>query len=220
MIKYFGFDFPPVGIIGILEQLAPPDKKFYILDPIGGQSLPYHELDADSWVIITTNEGSSHRWFDRLIPRLESCGVPKDQIVIRSACLWDPDSPVSHVHTIVDECSDFVSTLSHTTINDFRPLHHYVCMNRGHRWQRYALVKRLLDSDLDQHGAITYVELPANHDSAFRTLTREDPDWHEQRNMSDPGLRYALFNVITETAFEPEHADQPLIHHQRYLSGL
>jgi hypothetical protein len=215
VIKYYGFDFPPVGIIGILEQLAPPDKKFYILDPIGGQSLPYHELDADCWVIVTTNEGSSHHWFDLLIPQLESCGIPKNQIIIRSACLWDPDSPVRHVHTIVDECSDFVSTLSSTTINDTIPTHHYVCMNRGHRWQRYALVKNLLDRGLDQHGTLTYIELPYGHDPNFIKLTRDDPDWHEQRNITDPGLNGALFNIVTETAFEPEDTDQSLIHHHR-----
>jgi hypothetical protein len=215
VIKYYGFDFPPVGIIGILEQLASPDNKFYILDPIGGQPLPYHELNADCWVIITTNEGSSHRWFDRLIPQLESCGVPRNQIVIRSSCLWDPDSPVRHIHTIVDECSDFVSTLSPVAVNNVMPTHHYVCMNRGHRWQRYALVKNLLDRGLDQHGTLTYIELPLGHDSNFTKLTRDDPDWHEQRSMTDPGLNGALFNIVTETAFEPEHTDQPLIYHHR-----
>jgi hypothetical protein len=204
-----------VGIIGVLEQLAPPDKKFYILDPIGGQDLPYSELDVNCYVVITTNEGSSHCWFDRLIPQLESSGVPRNQIVIRSACLWDPDSPVRHIHTIVDECSDFVSTLSSATINDFMPTHHYVCMNRGHRWQRYALVKNLLDRGLDQYGTLTYIELPHGHDSNFIKLTRDDPDWNEQRNMTDPGLTGALFNLVTETAFEPEHENKPLIHHHR-----
>jgi hypothetical protein len=215
VIKHYGFNFPPVGIIDILKQVAPPDKKFYILDPIGGQDLPYSELDANCYVVITTNEGSSHRWFDRLIPRLESSGIPLSQIVIRSACLWDPDSPVRHIHTIIDECSDFVSTLPQNQINDAVPTHHYVCLNRGHRWQRYQLVKDILTRNLKQFGFLSYIELPIGHDTMFETLTKPDPDWQEQRNMTDPELRGALFNIVTETAFEPESTVQSLIHHNR-----
>jgi len=215
VIKYYGFDFPPVGIINILKQVASADNKYYILDPIGGQELPYHELDADCYVIITTNEGSSHRWFDRLIPRLQSAGVTQDHIIIRSACLWDPDSSVKHIHTIVDECSDFVSLVKNMAVNSSSPTHHFVCFNRGHRWQRYVLVKKLLNLDLDQFGKLTYIDLPNNHDVLFAKLSKTDPSWLEQRDLTDPALRGALLNLVTETAYEPESPQDPLTYHHR-----
>jgi hypothetical protein len=216
VIKHYGFGFPPVGIIGILEQLAPADSKIYILDPIGGQELPYHELDADSWVIITTNEGSSHKWFDRLIPRLASAGVSLDHIVIRSACLWDPDSPVRHIHTIVDECSDFV-----TMLRDYQPIvidpaHHFICLNNGHRWQRFALICELLARNLKQFGRISYVQPPPIPVWGFPMLIdKSEILWTEQRDINFPELSGALYNVICETAYESEPGISQLTHHHR-----
>ena len=216
MIRYFGFKFPPVGIIGILEQLAPADSQICILDPIGGQELPYHELDTNSWVVITTNEGSSHKWFDRLISRLISTGVKQDRIVIRSACLWDPESPVRHVHTIVDECSDFVTMLRdyQPTTND--PTHHFVCLNHGHRWQRFELTCELLNRNLKQHGQISYIQSPPAPVSGFPILIDKSAvSWHEQRDIDFPELTGALYNVIGETAYEPEPGISQLTHHHR-----
>ena len=216
MIRYFGFKFPPVGIIGILEQLAPADSQIYILDPIGGQELPYHELDTNSWVVITTNEGSSHKWFDRLISRLISTGVKQDRIVIRSACLWDPESPVRHVHTIVDECSDFVTMLRDYQPTTNVPTHHFVCLNHGHRWQRFELTCELINRNLKQHGQISYIQSPPAPVSGFPILIDKSAvSWHEQRDIDFPELTGALYNVIGETAYEPEPGISQLTHHHR-----
>lgn len=215
MIRYFGFDYPPVGIIDVLEQTAPADAKFFIIDPISGAELPYDKLDANSYVIITTNEGSSHNWFNRLIPMLNEYGVDDRHIIIRSSCLWDPDSPVQHVHTIVDECSDFVTAVQYHLSWSESPTHHFVCLNRGHRWQRYKLVKSLLDHGLNHKGKITYIKSPSWADSRFLTLSGQDIDWQQQRDINDPGIQGALFNVVCETAYEPEPGSSVLTHHHR-----
>jgi hypothetical protein len=216
VIKHYGFDFPPVGIIRILEQLATADSKIYILDPIGGVELPYAELDADCYVIITTNEGSSHKWFDRLISRLQSAGVVLDHIVIRSACLWDPDSPVRHIYTIVDECSDFVTMLNDYKPGSIVPRHHFVCMNNGHRWQRFNLVCNLLEKNLQQFGKISYLQAPPIPATGFPMLLDQDKvSWAEQRNINLPELNQALFNVICETAYEPKPGVADLVYHHR-----
>jgi hypothetical protein len=216
VIKHYGFDFPPVGIIGVLEHLAPSDSKIYILDPIGGQELPYHELDADTWVIITTNEGSSHRWFDRLIPRLQSATVSLDRIVIRSACLWDPDSPVRHIHTIVDECTDFVTMLRDYQPTAINPTHHFVCLNNGHRWQRFGLTCQLIERNLKQYGSISYVQPPPVPVWGFPILIdKSEISWTQQRDIDFPELSGALYNVICETAYEPEPGCLQLTHHHR-----
>jgi hypothetical protein len=216
VIKHYGFDFPPVGIIGILEQLVPADSKIYILDPIGGQELPYHELDADTWIIITTNEGSSHRWFDRLIPRLASAGVSLDHIVIRSACLWDPDSPVRNIHTIVDECSDFVTMLGKYQPRMRQPTHHFVCLNHLHRWQRFELVCQIMQRDLLPYGRVSYLQKPPVPTWGFpMIIDKHDVSWTEQRDLTLPELSDALFNVICETAYESEPGHDQLIHHHR-----
>ena len=216
MIRHFGFDFPPVGLIGTLEQLAPDDCEIYILDPIGGQELPYHELGTDTWVIITTNEGSSHKWFDRLIPRLVDARVSPNHIVIRSACLWDPDSPVRHIHTIVDECSDFITMLQDYQPNAIDPTHHFVCLNNGHRWQRFELTCELLKRNLKQYGQISYIQPPPVAVWGFPILIdRSEVSWIEQRDIDFPELSGALYNVICETAYEPEPGISRLTHHHR-----
>ena len=214
VIKHYGFSYPPMGIINVLEQLELSNSKFYIIDPIGGVELPYSELDADSYVIITTNEGASHHWFDRLIDRLQASRVPLNHIVIRSCCLWDPDSPVSHVHSIVDECSDFISRLKNYTPQAVVPTHHFVCLNHLHRWQRYELVKKILDRKLDQFGHVSYLEKPNNDDSRFPlVIDQTEITWEEQRNIAMPALAGALFNVICETAYESNTSQ--LVHHHR-----
>lgn len=208
LIKHYGFEFPPTGIISILEKVnVPRDAVFYILDPLTGNELPYQEIAQQSnpWVIITTHEGASHRWFDRLIPALNQCGVNNNHIIIRSACLWDPDSSVKHIHTIVDECTDFVGGLDTNQHNAGAPTHHYVCLNRLHRWQRYALVKQLLDRDLAKYGCISYLESPPDCDSKFPLiLDQATVDWQAQRRITHPAITGALFQIICETAYESE----------------
>ena len=214
MIKHYGFSYPPVGIIDILKKLELSNNKFYIIDPIGGVELPYTELDADSYVIITTNEGASHRWFDRLIDRLQAVGVPLDHIIIRSCCLWDPDSPVLHVHTIVDECSDFIMSLKNYTPQVVTPTHHFVCLNHLHRWQRYELVKKILDRNLEKFGRVSYLEKPKNSNARFPlVIDQAEITWEQQRNIAMPALTGALFNIICETAYEPNTVQ--LVHHHR-----
>ena len=214
MIKHYGFSYPPVGIIDVLKQLELSNNKFYIIDPFGGVELPYHELDADCYVIITTNEGASHRWFDRLIDRLQTVGIPLDHMIIRSCCLRDTDSPVSHIHTIVDECSDFITKLKNYTPQAVDPTHHFVCLNHLHRWQRYQLVKEILDRELDQFGYVSYLQKPNNDDSRFPlVIDQTEITWEEQRNITMPALTGALFNIICETAYEPEPGITQLTHH-------
>jgi len=216
VIKYYGFNYPPVGIIDNLKQVASADSKIYILDPIGGQELPYNQLDEHSYVIITTNEGSSHFWFDRLIPRLKNHGVSPDRIIIRSSCLWDPDSPVQHIHTILDECSDFVTMLADFRPQSIEPQHHFICMNNGHRWQRFRLVREILDRNLQLLGRVSYVQPPPVPVWGFpMLLDHAEVSWEQQRDISMPALNRALFNVICETAYEPEPGSKTLIHHHR-----
>lgn len=218
IVKYYGFYYPPVGIIGVLNLLYLPwDSVFYVIDPLLGHELPYEEIkkSINPYVIITTHEGASHRWFDILIAKLLDSGVNHDHIILRSACLWDPDSPIKNIHTIVDECSDFVSGLTQERLNTALPTHHFVCLNRGHRWQRYSLVKEILDRNLDRFGRLSYIELPNNCDERFIKFTKQDPNWHEQRDITDPDISGGLVNVICETAYEPFDDLHKLVHHHR-----
>lgn len=218
LIKWYGFYNPPVGIVHILNLLyLPSDAVFYIIDPLLNQELPYHEIcqQSNPYVIISTHEGASHRWFDELIPRLQDLGMKNDHIILRSACLWDPDSPIKNIHTIVDECTDFNSQLQQVEPNTTAPKHNFVCLNRGHRWQRYQLVKSIFDRGLDRFGRLTYIELPDNPDQRFFTITKQDIDWNQQRSMTDSQLTDAMFNVICETAFEPDPNSLQLVHHHR-----
>lgn len=218
LIKYYGFYFPPLGIIGVLDLLLlPSDACFYIIDPLLGKELPYKEIaqQANPYVIISTQEGASHHWFDRLIPTLVKHGVSHDRIILRSACLWDPDSPVKRIHTIVDECSDFCNGLATPEFNTKPPTHHFVCLNRLHRWQRYKLVTAILDRKLDRFGALSYIEPPVDADPRLAELRKPDVSWQQQRNISDPEISGALFNVICEAAYEPDPGAQRLVHHHR-----
>jgi len=221
LIKYYGFTYPPVSIIGVLNLiLVPCDASFFIIDPILTTEIPVQEISeqVNPYVVITTQEGSSHCWFDRLIPQLVKAGASNDHIIIRSACLWDPDSPVKHIHTIVDECSDFVTLLDQNKPIIMDPCHHFVCLNRSHRWQRYKLVEHLLDRNLDQHGHISYINPPVETDERFYKFKKSEVSWHEQRAMTDFDISAALFNIITETAYEPDPLSTVLANH--HLPGM
>jgi hypothetical protein len=217
-IKHYGFDFPPLGIIDILKQFDfDQPTTFYILDPFMGVELPYEEVATDRtnrFVVITTHEGASHRWFDRLIPRLNSCGVDNQHIIIRSACLWDPDSPVKRINTIVDECTDYVSKCQHIdNVIGQDPTHHFVCLNMMHRWQRHCLVKELLQKGLDRYGKISYVQ-PAPGEQS-RVIDLDHVNWSQGHDISHPAMQGALFNVITESAYEPEPGTTHIENHYR-----
>jgi hypothetical protein len=228
LIKHYDFDFPPVGLIDVLSRCgAPSDAVFYILDIKNSNitELPYQEITNQSkqklFVILSTHEGASHDWFDKLITKLISeCGVPADHVILRTACLWDPDSPVKNIHTIVEECSDFlfqfpnVDSLTTNTV----PLHHYVCLNRRHKWQRYELVKQILDQGLERFGTLSYVSRPPVDDNRFPIIldgTLESIDRDQARSINNQRISKTLFNVITETAYEPDPDGTQLTYHHR-----
>jgi hypothetical protein len=214
-IQHYGFDFPPVALISNLKSLEFEQSTYIILfDPFNGIELPYaqiQELDKKNlYIIITTHEGASDRWFDRLIPQLiNDCGVLQSNIILRSSCLYNPDSSIKHIHTFVDECFDFVMLFNYKDLTACpETTHHFVCLNRLHRWQRYSLVINLLDQNLDKFGVISYLDPPKNNTCPERFPMQIDWDIDQsvvkerQHRIDHPAMAGALFNVITESAYE------------------
>lgn len=213
-IQHFGFDHPPIGIINILHKLpfavAP---TVYIIDPLNQPKIPYQQIQQidkqNFFVVINTHEGASHRWFDRLIPRLnQECGVPLDQIVLHSSCLDDPGSPIQHVGSIVDYASDIRSRFRDWTQPAMNPSqYHFVCMNRMHRWQRLELVLRFLDSGIRDRGAVSYIEtrhVPPSHRHQFPlVLDGHQIEWAQGHELIQE-LAVSAVNVITESSYEPK----------------
>jgi hypothetical protein len=114
----------------------------------------------------------------------------------------------------VDECSDFISNLKNYTPQAITPTHHFVCLNHLHRWQRYELVKKILDRKLENFGCVSYLEKPRDNDPRFPlVIDQTEITWEEQRNINMPALTGALFNVICETAYESNTPQ--LVHHHR-----
>jgi hypothetical protein len=214
VVKHYGFEFPPVGLIDVLSKVNPPEGSvFYILDPFTGATLPYDEISSSSkeklFVIINTHEGASHHWFDRLLPQLiDQCGVYPKNIILHSSCLHDPDSPITNIHSIIDDASDLFSRYSHYNIEYTEPTHHYVCLNRVHRWQRLKLIRLLIDRDLCKFGRISYIDMSAisaddPHRSYFpMTIDYTNVSWAQGHEASNSALTHALFNVITESCYE------------------
>jgi hypothetical protein len=88
-----------------------------------------------------------------------------------------------------------------------------VCLNHLHRWQRYELVKKILDRKLDQFGCVSYLEKPGDSDARFPlVIDQAEITWEEQRNITMPALTGALFNIVCETAYESD-TDQLIYHH-------
>jgi hypothetical protein len=106
-------------------------------------------------------------------------------------------------------------------LRDYRPTaidptHHFVCLNNGHRWQRFELICEILKRNLTQFGRVSYVQPPPVPVAGFPILIdRLEVSWHEQRNINFPELSNALYNVICETAYEPESGVTQLTHHHR-----
>jgi hypothetical protein len=185
-----------------------------MFDPFNGKELPYEyirELDKKNlYVIITTQEGASDQWFDRLIPRLiDHCGVAQSNIILRSSCLYNPNNNIKQIHTFVDNCFEFLKSLENKDLTvGPDTTHHFVCLNRMHRWQRYNLVTNLIDQKLDKFGIISYLTLPTNNADPGRFPMQIDWDVNEsikhQRHLTvdHPGITGALFNVITESSYE------------------
>ena len=216
VIKPYGFDWSPVAVIDILNQCSlRQDSVFYIIDPFMGTELPYDEISAtaktDLYVIIMTHEGASHHWFDRLIPRLiEQCGVVASQIILYSSCMRDQDSPISHIGSIIEYASTIVERHPHVIDLHGHPVtHHFVCLNRMHRWQRLGIVKLLLDRDLVKYGCISYTDvecLPHDHYRRhFPMIVDFDRPTIDQGYVVDsPALINAMYNIITESCYERE----------------
>jgi hypothetical protein len=211
-IRHYGFDCPPYAVIHLLNCLhLPDDKSFIIYEPLTGVEFPWVAIESlpkeNLYVIINTHEGASHMWFDRLLDRLINQGqILKSNIILRSACLYNPDSPIHHVHTVADECSSFVYRFDQVDLTTTVPAtHHFVCLNRLHRWQRHQLVIELLDRGLDKFGKISYLEQPNHNDPRFPIiLDCVNVSWEQQRDVDDPAIAGALINVITESAYEIE----------------
>jgi hypothetical protein len=213
MIKYYGFEYPPVGLIGTIERLnLSGDFVFYILDPFTGQHLPYDEITNASkenlFVIIHTHEGASHHWFDRLIPKLNiECKMPLDHIIVHSSCIYNPKSTVGHIGSLVDYTSTIISRypeIKEISIN--ATTHHFVCLNRIHRWQRLQLVKMLIDHDLCKFGQVSYTSPISNSDpyqKYFPMVVDQLDVSYELGHAIIPEMTNALVNVITESCYEP-----------------
>ena len=216
VIKPYGFDWPPVAVIDILKQCSvPQDSVFYIIDPFMGAELPYNEIcDADKsnlYVIIMTHEGASHHWFDLLIPKLiRQCSVVPSQIILYSSCVRDQDSPISHIGSIVEYASTMVERFPHVIHLHSQPVtHHFVCLNRMHRWQRLCIVKLLLDRNLIKYGCISYTDISSLPNDRYRKhfpmiIDFDRPTIDQGYIVDVPALTNAMYNVITESCYERE----------------
>jgi hypothetical protein len=213
MIKHYGFEYPPVGLISTIERLnLPEDFVFYILDPFAGQHLPYEEITNTNkknlFVIIHTHEGASHHWFDILIPKLNNeCDVPLDHIIVHSSCVYNPESTVGHIGSLVDYTSTIVSRYENITeVSIVDTTHHFVCLNRIYRWQRLQLVKMLIDRDLCKFGRVSYTS-PISVDDPyykhFPMIVDSVDVSYDQGHKILPEMSNALVNVITESCYEP-----------------
>lgn len=226
--RYHGFDHPPYGLMDVISLSdAPKDSIFYILDAIGNTpplddilGLAKHNL----YVIIHTHEGACHLWFNRLIRKLnETCHMPLERIILHSGCLYDPESPIKHVGSIVDYASNLATRYAGIKrIDETDPTYHYVCLNRLHRWQRYELVSKLLDLELSKYGKISYIETPHLYDPRFPIFLNQDlhhVDHAERIGLCDifdlDPQSGALFSIISETAYEPLPGQQYYANHPR-----
>ena len=86
------------------------------------------------------------------------------------------------------------------------PTHHYVCLNRLHRWQRYQIVEQLLDRQLDKFGKISYIEKPPtlvkySHRLPL-VLDSVKIDGSAMHTIDRNFIQGALFNIVTESAYE------------------
>lgn len=226
-IKYYGYDFPPHSIIEIIESYnLSPKYTVYILDPFNGIELPYEEITANpsrSLIVISTHEPASHFWFDRLIDKLiNSCQVPSTNIVLRSGCLRDLTCQIPRINSIVDEASFFVFRYD-KTINSINPTHHFVCLNRLHRWQRFQLVHALLERGLDTFGKISYLDISDLPKNKFQnkfpmSVDLKSVSWEDGHVYDNKLIQGALFNVITETSYEPKLETSEIYYH--HLPGI
>ena len=221
-IRHFGyFNIPPYGIIdnilGKLEFNRP--AIFFIIDPLTGEELPYDEmklLDKDNlFVIVHTGEGHSHLEFDILLNQLLNIvGVVPSHITLYTGCLYDPQSPVNSIGTIVPHCGVTVSSITQHFIN-YPTTHHYVCLNRLPRWEREEIVTALLDRKIDMYGKISFASAFTKNEyrQKFKTDKRYRDNFplyldgvlkniNQSFQIEDQSITGALFNVVTESSYE------------------
>lgn len=227
--KHFGFTTPPYGIIhDIIKKINFNGPKiFYILDPLGGEELPYDEIKLQSkddlFIVIQTGEGHSHHFFDKLLPKLiNESAVPPNHITTYTGCLLDPTSPVNHIGMLA-HCSTVLSKIGFNFMS-VSPTHHYICLNREIRWQRCAVVEQLLDRNLDRYGKISYgsawnpsefqlhdpwVSDRYKHRFPMYINEGKKVDFNQGYNIESLDITGALFNIVTESSFEPHITEHP-----------
>jgi hypothetical protein len=228
MIHYHGYAYPPVGLIDIIESIKfNQDLVFYLHDPLSGiELLPYEQIrqatKSNLFVILQTGEGHSYKELHQLLAHLiDYCGVPAEHIVIYSGCLSAADSPVKQIGTIVPHLGVTLSKITADLGSILvTPTHHYVCLNRSPRWERYRVVEQLLDRGLESYGKISYgtsvTDLYATGDVDDRSATGkyrdrfpmvidfDNVDIEQGYNVDSPAITGALFNIVTESAYELE----------------
>lgn len=225
MIEHYGFYFPPYGVMELLESVTfTQNVHFYLHDPLtGAGELPYTKIANSNknnlFVVIQTGEGHSHKEFDLLLRRLiVECQVPSNQIIIYSGCLYDPDSPVHNIGTIATHTGITLdATPTDPRYLDAAPTHHYVCLNRMPRWERYQIVEALLDRRLESYGKITYGSGVENWERECQLLeTFVTPKYAHlfpmklEENVVDinggfdvnDAITGALLNIVTESSFD------------------
>lgn len=232
IVKHYGFHTPPHGTIDMLKHIKftqPP--VVYIIDPLAGEELPYGELaeldKSNLFVIIQTGEGHSHRQFDILLDRLiNESKVIANHITTYTGCLYDPETPINYIGTIVPHVG-ITLDMSGDTFTTVTPTHHYVCLNRYPRWQRYAIVEQLLDRELDKFGKISYgagltverFQSMVKHDKSLAVADRyynrlpmylDGPVSLEQGyEINNNDIAGALFAVVTESSYEEHYLETP-----------
>ena len=98
------------------------------------------------------------------------------------------------------------------------PTHHFLCLNKMHRWQRFQLVIKLLERKLDQFGKISYIDTAGLPNTQFNNrfpMIIDSPtiDWHTQFDYTDQSMTRALFNIVTESSYETEPGATHIEHH-------
>lgn len=223
MIQYYGYAYPPHGLITILEDIKfKQEINFYLIDPLTKlEELPYAEIatqdKSNLFVVVQTGEGHSHKEFDSLVNELTSVGVIAKHIVIYTGCLYDPTSLVHSIGTIVPHTGVTWSMINPTVdMLKVMPTHHYVALNRLPRWERWRVVETLLDRNLDKFGRISYgiasENLAEEKIQTFitdkyrhlfpMTIDQDVVSFDQGYSITSPGIAGAMVNIVTESAYD------------------
>lgn len=235
-----GFGAEPHGILHVLNSIVyRKPVTIYLVDPLTNiAELPYNEIKSlnnkeSVFVIIFSAEGHAYREFRQIVNKLvdESRMIPKNICIHSSALVDSDDSPVHLIGTISNLVGHTVHHLDLDPARFFnvmqKPAHHYVCLNRLHRWERAAVVQDLFDRDLAQYGKISYasgsddevniervreVFKPEYRSMLPLLLDKEQVDYESGFKVNNPNITKALFNIVTESAYEhPNVLNNPYI---------